>query len=550
MKTLYIILLVFAALLFDACGEKFLDAEPITLKTDINYYSTPAEAQEALVGCYDAMQLIYHDGVAIPNAANVMADLCFGGTGSSDADNYAMIDEFDMNREPGYLNLYEQGWINTYKAINRCNNLILKIDQIEWGKNSDLKAEVEGEAKFLRAYLYFDLARMFEKVPLLEEPSEENIPQEDTVENTYTLITRDLLFAIENCNTLTYSEIAPADHGHVNRWASEAMLARVYLYYTGYYGKPDLVGQVTQQQALDYLEDAIANSGYDLLNNYADLWPAAATYEAAKAGIPIADNTYAGETNKEVVFAIKYTYTSSYDTDNQDGNHWMVMNGLRKVTDKKYGYGLGWGACTVLPEIYASWDTADDRREASIMAIQEEGVKFPVKDQKDVKEYTGYFTKKYIPTADKDGKSIAQDIYGGDDFMIAQFQDYFVIRYADILLMAAELGSVNALDYVNKVHLRSCPDPLPSVDKDVIFEERKWEFAFEGIRFWDLLRYDHTLEYAANKVSFTGKVKTDNIEIDKVIDGEKLKLTRGLSQIPYNQITLSNNVLKQNTGWE
>ena len=550
MKTLNIILLVFAAFLFNACGEKFLDAEPITTKTDINYYSTPAEAQEALVGCYDAMQLIYHDGVAIPNAANVMADLCFGGTGSSDADNYAMIDEFDMNREPGYLNLYEQGWINTYKAINRCNNLILKIDQIEWGKNSDLKAEVEGEAKFLRAYLYFDLARMFEKVPLLEEPSEENIPQEDTVENTYTLITRDLLFAIENCNTLTYSEIAPADHGHVNRWASEAMLARVYLYYTGYYGKPDLVGQVTQQQALDYLEDAIANSGYDLLNNYADLWPAAATYEAAKAGIPIADNTYAGETNKEVVFAIKYTYTSSYDTDNQDGNHWMVMNGLRKVTDKKYGYGLGWGACTVLPEIYASWDTADDRREASIMAIQEEGVKFPVKDQKDVKEYTGYFTKKYIPTADKDGNSIAQDIYGGDDFMIGQFQDYFVIRYADILLMAAELGSVNALDYVNKVHLRSCPDPLPSVDKDVIFEERKWEFAFEGIRFWDLLRYDHTLEYAANKVSFTGKVKTDNIEIDKVIDGEKLKLTRGLSQIPYNQITLSNNVLKQNTGWE
>jgi len=131
MKTLNIILLVFAAFLFNACGEKFLDAEPITTKTDINYYSTPAEAQEALVGCYDAMQLIYHDGVAIPNAANVMADLCFGGTGSSDADNYAMIDEFDMNREPGYLNLYEQGWINTYKAINRCNNLILKIDQIE-----------------------------------------------------------------------------------------------------------------------------------------------------------------------------------------------------------------------------------------------------------------------------------------------------------------------------------------------------------------------------------------------------------------------------------
>ncbi|MFO7656429.1 MAG: RagB/SusD family nutrient uptake outer membrane protein [Bacteroidales bacterium] len=549
MKYIYVIPSVIIILITSACGEKFLDAEPITEKNDATYYSTPAEAEEALVGCYDAMQLIYSDGIAIPLAADVMSDLCFGGTGTSDVDDYAMVDEFDKNRAPGLLNLYEKNWINFYKAINRCNNLILKLDQIEWGNDTISKARIEGEAKFLRAYVYFDLVRMFERIPLLEKPSEENIPQEDSVANTYTLITKDLLFAIDNCDDPTYSEIPATDHGHAYKWAAGGLLARVYLYYTGYYGKADLVGLVTKQQALDYLEDIITYSGYGLVDNFADLWPAASTYKAAKAGIPIADNTYAGETNKEVVFAIKYTYTSNYD-GNQDGNHWMVMNGLRKVSNGKYGYGAGWGACTVPSELYASWDAADDRKEASVMAIQEEGVKFQLKDQKDVKEYTGYFTKKYIPTADKDGNSIAQDFYGGANFMIGQFQDYFVIRYADILLMAAELGSANALDYVNLVHLRSCPDTLLSVDKDIIYEERKWEFAFEGIRYWDLLRYDHTLEYAATKVSYRGKVKTDNIVVDKVINGENLKLTRGLSQIPYNQITLSNNVLKQNTGWE
>ena len=554
MKNINILIWVFTAFILNACGDNFLDLEPITQKTDINFYSSPADAEEALVGCYDGLQLVWEGSgtmgdIAMPVAADVMSDLCFGGTGAVDPDNYAMIDEFDENRAPGLLNVFEAEWTNYYKALNRCNTLLLKIDQIDWGKDTIAQRRVEGETRFLRAFLYFDMARMWERIPLLTEPSVENVPQEENPDKIYELIAGDLLIAIENCNNLPYSKIAPTDFGHANRWAAEGLLARVYLYYTGYYGKTDLVGLVTQQNALDYLEDAIKNSGYALLDNFADLWPAAATYEAAKAGKPISKNTYAGETNKEVVFAIKYTYTSNYD-GNADGNHWMVMNGLRKVSSPKYGYGNGWGACTVLPEVYADWDTTDDRREASIMAVAEEKIDFKTKDIKDVKEYTGYFTKKYIPTCDKDGNSIAQDIYGGVNFMLGQFQDYFSIRYADILLMAAELGSDNALKYVNDVHTRAGLDPLLAIDKDVIFEERRLEFAFEGIRYWDLLRYDNTLAYAASKVTYTGKVLTNNIQIDKVIDGQNLIKTRGLFQIPYNQITLTNNVLKQNPGWD
>jgi len=551
MKNIKLIAFAVVALLGSGCGDDFLSTEPITSKTDGNYYSTPAEANEALVGCYDALQLIWSgDGTSLPVAADVMSDLCFGGTGAGDGEGYPMMDQFDKTVSPADLNIFEGNWINYYKGIFRCNTLISKIEGVNWKGQETQKGQIEAEARFLRAFLYFDMVRMFERVPLLIKPTDANVPQAEPDE-TYTLIANDLQYAIENGKDLPYGSIVSTDYGHADKWAAESLMARVFLYYTGYYGKNDLVGLVTKSDALAYVEDVITNGGFGLVENYSDLWPAASTFAAAKTGNPIDQNTYAGETNKEIVFAIKYTYTSTYapaagQTGNTDGNGWLVMNGLRGVSWAQYGYGNGWGANTVLPSVYQNWDTQDTRRDASIMAIAEEGITF---DNKDQKEYTGYCTKKYIPTCDADGNSVAVGL-GGVNFMIGQFQDYFSIRYADVLLMAAELGSPNALTYVNDVHTRAGLTPLASVDKDVIFEERRVEFAFEGIRYWDLLRYDHTLNYAASKVAFTGTVVTGGTTVDKVIDGNNLIATRGLFQIPNNQITLSGGVLKQNSGWE
>ena len=544
MKTTKFIVLAGILFLIIACGESFLDTEPITTRTEINYYTTPAEASEALVGCYDALQLIWSgSGIAMPVASDVMSDLCFGGTGAGDGDSYPMIDQFDKTVSPSDLNNFEGNWINYYKGIYRCNVLISKIDQVNWTGQEALRGQIEAEARFLRAFFYFDLVRMFERVPLITVPTKDNVPQSDP-DLTYQVITEDLMFAIENGNDLTYNEIGETEYGHADKWAAESMMARVFLYYTGYYGKPDLVGMVSKAEVLAYLEEVISDGGFGLVENFSDLWPAASTYTAAKAGQPIADNTYAGETNKEVVFAIKYTYTSDYN-GNTDGNGWLVMNGLRGTNSPKYGYGSGWGACTVLPGVYTGWDANDKRRNASVMAIAEETISF---DNADQKEHTGYMTKKYVPTCDKDGNSIAVD-QGGVNFMIGQFQDYFSIRYADVLLMAAELGSPNALTYVNQVRTRAGVSVLAAVDKDVIYEERRLELAFEGIRYWDLLRYDNTLSYAAGKVAFTGTVTTGGTEVPKVIDGNKLIATHGLFQIPNNQITLSDGVLTQNPGW-
>lgn len=539
MKLLKLFIITGLALLAGSCSQEFLDTKPITQKTDLSYYTTPEEAQEALVGCYDGLQQNYADVFSMPVVSVTLSDLCFGGTGATDADDFRMLDEFDKDVAPAYMNIYNNSWIYSYKTIFRCNMLISRLEQVEWGNDTQLSKDIEAEARFIRAFTYFDLVRMFERIPLLSEPSSENIAQSDP-DDTYALITEDLKFCVENMSSKPYNQIASTDYGHVTKWAAEALLARVYLFYTGYYGKSDLFGLVTKADALAYLEDLITNSGHGLIDNYFDLWPAAAQSEAVDLGKSMDDNTYAGESHKEVVFPIKYTYTSSYD-----GNHWIIMNGLRLTTWAERGYDTGWGANTVTKEFYNSFAENDIRRDASIIGIEEENIDFsPVQ----AKEYTGYYNKKYTPLCTAEGKSLPVSL-GGSSNQTDQNQDYFAIRYADVLLMAAELGSPNAVSYINMIRERVGLDPVVSADKDVIYEERKFELAFEGLRYWDLLRYDNTLNYAAEKINYSGTVLTGEVEVSKTINGDKLKETRGFFQIPNTQITLSDGVLEQNPGW-
>jgi len=100
----------------------------LTGKTDGNYYSSPAEANEALTGCYDALQLIWSRDTAMPLAATVSFGLAFGGTGASDGDGYPIMNEFDKSVSPADENMFSGNWKDYYKGIFRCNNLINKID--------------------------------------------------------------------------------------------------------------------------------------------------------------------------------------------------------------------------------------------------------------------------------------------------------------------------------------------------------------------------------------------------------------------------------------
>ncbi len=529
MNRLNILYALMITLALSSCTKSFLDKEPITELTDENFYRTPDDAYKALVGCYDGLQIIWAEGVAFPVAAEVMSDNCFGGTGNADGFGYQMLDEFDRQRSPADQNLFGPNWSAYYQAIFRCNTLLSKMDEIEWNGQAELREQYEAETRFLRAYFYFDMVRLWGDIPLLTEPSAENIGRSPAAE-VFSVIAADLQYAIENLGATPYTDQNSNTYGRVTKWAAEGLMGRVFLYYTGRYQQSDLVGQVSRTQALAYLEDVIAAGGFGLLDQFEELWPASL-------------ENYAGEDNRETVFGIKYTFTSDYD-GNTDGNHWLVMLGMRE--QYHFPYGNGWGGAPVNPRLWNAYQATDTRRAASIIGIQEEGINFT--NQVRQREYTGYYNKKYTPLVDENGNSVTIE-KGAVNFMIGQFQDYVVLRYADILLMAAELGSGNAQAYFDQVRRRAFGDqftPL-AVNAARIQQERRLEFAFEGIRYWDLLRQG--VDVAASTIAESTTVVNGGQPAAKQIQASMISTTQGFQQIPYDQITLSNGVLTQNAGW-
>lgn len=531
MKTYKIITLAFIAMIsFNSCSDFLTTELTDAKKTTDTYYKTPAEAYTALVGCYNGLDLIWNSGVSFPVASEVLSDNCFGGTGASDGYGYQLLDEFNKTVSPADVSLYSANWKAYYQAIYRCNVFLGKLDQVKWDSSTvALKTQYKAEAKFIRAFCYFDMVRLWEKVPLVTIPTLDNVAQADPA-TTYAQIMSDLRFASDSLPSTVYSS---TPNGRVTKWAAESLLARAYLFYDGYYGTGDnsaSIGGETGVTALKGLEDVIKNSGHGLVSDFNTLWP------AASAGKSV---NYAGEDNKEVVFSIKYSSAEDYN-GNITGNEWMVMTGMRG--ESHYPYQYGWGGCTVDPKLYNTFTSGDSRRFASITAIAEEGINYL--SAADNREYTGYFLKKYSPLCDKNGKSVVTD------FMIGQYQDYFAIRYSDVLLMAAELGSPNKQSYYDAVCNRAGAGTGLAPTKANIMAERQLEFVGEGIRYWDLLRQGITT--AASTIA-------NNTTLSYLNDGHtaptaailqaNITTTRGFQQIPNDQVTLSSGVLKQNAGW-
>lgn len=536
MKKILYILTVGVAFTLTSCFDDFLDVEPMTNVLDENFYKTVADADMALVGCYDGYQRTSSNGnLAFYVASEVLSDNTFGATGHTDGKGYQVLDRFDISQSPSDNNLFNGTWMDYYAAIFRCNTLISKLDGVAFESGTTTRGRIEGEVKFLRALLYFDMVRLFERIPLLTTPTKDNVPQSEAID-TYKLIVEDLKFAAANIPANAYPKAQAAQNdGRATAYAAKALLARVYLFYTGYYGATDI--GVTSAEVLAGLEDVIASNEFKLVEEFKSLWPASSYVPGV--GNTLNTSAYAGEGNSEVVFAQKFNSTQDYN-GNIDGNRWLVMMGMRNTNASPYG--KGWGACTVNPRLVNEFSNDDDRKAASIIDIDgEEIADFDIGDQR---EYTGYANKKYTPTALPDGTS---NTGGGKDFQISQDQDFIVIRYADVLLMAAEMGSANAQTYYDLVRERSGLTSRASTPANIL-EERKFEFAFEGIRYWDLLRQG--LATAASTIDQTQNVLSGNAPDVVVITAAKINQTRGFMQIPNTQITLSRGVLEQNPGWE
>jgi starch-binding outer membrane protein, SusD/RagB family len=522
-----IIVAVAAIITFSSC-KKFLTSELTDAKqTNISYYKKPSDAYTALAGCYNGLNQIYNND-QVPALLEVFSDNSFGGTGAFDGYGWAMVDEFDKSISPSDVSFHSGGWKAYYQTIYRCNVLLQNIDKVAWGDSTALRTKYAAEAKFIRAYCYLDLVRLFENVPLVLTPTIANVPQADP-EATFTQIMTDLREASDSLPSASYKSVPS---GRITKWAAESLLARAYLFYAGLYGKGTIANE-TAATALAAAEDVIAHSGHSLVSDFTTLWPAASTAKSV---------TYAGEDNPEVVFAIKYSSTDNWSGD-ATGNRWMVMEGIR--SQSVYPYQSGWGACTVDPKFWNLYSSTDARRFATIMSIADENLAYTKSSE--CREYTGYFMKKYSMQCDKNGNSLVSN------FQTGQSQDFFVIRYSDVLLMAAELGSPNAVSYYNQVHHRADPSAAPAgaVSKSDILAERRLEFAGEGLRYWDLLRQG--LDVAASTIAANTSVSYFQDGTANPPSASKLqaniKTTRGFQQIPNDQITLSSGTLKQNAGW-
>ena len=554
-----------------SCSSDFLDTESKTDTTTGNYFKTETDAARALIGCYDGWQCTVSHGptFCFLYLSELLSDECYGGTGANDARNSQVVDRFSINEDPSQVDLFNNLWQYYYEAIYRCNELISHENDIAWTSDA-IHGQYMGEARALRALCYFDLVRIFENVPLLTAPTSENVPQA-APDSVYAQIVADLKYAAENIPASAYPKSDAANNdGRITPYAAKSLLARVYLFYNGVYGGEP--GNLTKAEALQGLEDIINSKEYSLIPLYKNLWYCASTtWEQDASGNWSEVSTYAGDGNAETILSMKFNYTSDYN-GNSGGNKAIQMFSIRGGTFKA-PYGQGWGGATVPRKTYNSFLNGDQRRDASIINLTAEGIASMDEYKKaidDQREYTGFFNKKYTARSGylqgADGSwnltHYYNDVMAGD-FQISQPIDYVVMRYADVLLMAAELGANSAQNYFNQVRERaytvdngdgttslSSSYVQKNLSKDNILEERRLEFAFEGQRYWDLRRQDADASIAANAIVNSGEaVTTGGNEETVAYTAANITSKRGFMQIPNTQILLSNNVLKQNAGW-
>ncbi|MDR0892539.1 MAG: RagB/SusD family nutrient uptake outer membrane protein [Mediterranea sp.] len=531
--------------LLSACADSFLDTTSKSTLTDENYYKTVADAQHALTGCYDGLQVAYcYNNVTFLLASEIMSDNCFAGGGVGDNQDFLAIDEFDNNKVSGG-NILEPQWKYYYTAINRCNLLLSKDGQINWDGDEQTRLNIIGQCRAIRALCYFDLTRLFGSVPLLTEPTVAKVAQAEPAA-IYQLIGEDLKFAADNIKLGAWtSSWTNTNDGLISEYAAKALLARAYLFYTGFYKQNDLAG-ISKSEVLGGLEQVISEGGFDLLPSFSSLWPCASRQSATNSYTWAVDN-YAGEGNQETLFALKFDSNSDQGT-NQNGS--VPMFSMRNT--KFSPYGTGWGVATVNKKLYDAYGTDDTRRDASIINIDGEGISASSSFNTggDWREYTGYSVKKYSAQAYYDGTDAVQIENPDADFQYYQGQDYVVMRYADVLLMAAEMGSPNAQLYYDRVRSRAGLSSK-AVSTANLMEERRLEFAFEGLRYWDLLRQG--LENAANTLAQNQNgttVESGGVAASINVTATNITGKGGLLQKPVNQITLmGSDVLQQNQGW-
>lgn len=541
---------------FSGCSD-FLDTESKVKKNTDNFPANEDDMYSLLIGAY-ANQIALRQ----PETSRdffVVSEICsddrLGGGESQDRYTAAMNEFLKSGDE-----MFTPAWNNYYKGIYRANFLLESMDKISW-TNEETRAKIEGRAYYIRAYYYFELCRLFERVPLRLKTASENLPQA-TPDELYGQMASDLKKAIDLLPSQKYQDIPKSELGLATKWAAEALMGRMFLFYTGFYDKTDIKlpsgENITKDQVIKYLVDCIDNSGHGLISEYRNLWPYAYCkyYGYVKNhGLDwIGDN---GD-NNEAVYVRKYSALGNGGVAQSYDNNVCLFLSHGKQDQVPFGRGNGMG--TVNPKLWYDWPNEDIRKKGTIYYAYDseeiEGVSGYKTSPASIQE-TGFWSKKYTPiNVYKNGEvtpnnpknmvNMSVELYGRtSSWQQDNSTDIMIIRFSDVLLMAAELGVPRAQEYFDRVRKRVGLPSLP-VSLENIKQERRWEFACEGIRYWDLMRW--------GDLQKTIEVNMKEIPITKLGTQTTLTIkyrpeTKGFQPIPESEILLSDGKLSQNPGW-
>lgn len=485
MKNLYNknILLILLALVL-SCSDDFIDVASQDENSE-EFFNSEADYQNALIGAYDLLQSTYLNVMLGEIASdNTLA----GGESATDVPGIQEVD--DMIHTPLNAQLRDI-WSWMFAGVNRANFILEFQDKTDFTG----KEQVLAQARFLRAYYYFELVKWFGDVPLAVDKriqfGEQFSLNRTPKEQIYAQMEQDLIFASAN---LPYVQ---NEIGRITKGAAQALLGKVYLY------------QDKFSESATVLEDLINNGPHDLLVDYSTMFEN--------------DN----ENNIESVFEVQYTDEEGAGfgcLQCSEGNVAVGFNGIRNYSGPVFESGFSFNV--PVQEVVDAFEDGDIRLDTAILDInvfaEANDASFSVGF-----EHTGYFNRKYIARAG--------DLNTGDA-NLTNPNNYRSIRFADVLLMAAEalnrggVSDTRALAYLNRVRTRATLDALDVTATELtnaIYQERRVELVGEGHRFFDLVR--------------TGRAAQ---EIDGFVSGK-----HEIFPIPLIEIELAGNIWEQNPGY-
>lgn len=496
---------------FDGC-KRYLDVNPQGQITQAQIATDPAAAQNLVTGIYN----VFYIGGFAPDIDSfqfvIMTDIASddGDKGSSPAD-YGDALQIDNLQTPATNGVVNNVWNGHYQGIARTNQALGQLQTATF--DATTKNKLLAETRFLRAYFYFNLVRLFGGVPKLDhvpsvgEANSAALQTRASAADIYAFIVGDLDFAVANL-----PDKGATDVGRATKSAAQGLEAKVYLYMKNY------------QKAYDLSQAVITGGKYSLVKNYSLIWRQNAV------------NGDGGNNNAESLFEIQ----AGINKDCSAGiNLYTVSQGPR--AGGKYGWSdLGFGFNNPTSSLVSEYETGDVRKNGTIIFIKPttgttssgtvlfDGFRIPSQDSV---QNSRYSYKAYH------SRTAEANCGGNTDRLPKQVR---ILRYADVLLINAEaalqLGNTGAATTnLNQVRTRA---GLTSVTATLpaIWHERRVELAMEHDRFFDLVRQDGVQPGRA-AAAFTAD------------GGKTWSATHALFPIPQAQIDLSGGNLKQNPGY-